>query len=130
MSSGNAVAGSSPYALPQKKKRNKWLWIGLPIILIAVIVGAVVGGVVGSRNAKSNNNVAATSNGGSDPSNGANGAVSTNSEAGAGSTATGANGNEDVYLAVATDTYMLPEYPSAVSMQKKDSMLPRHSFLT
>jgi hypothetical protein len=113
MSSNNAVAGSSPYALPVKKKRNKWLWIGLPILLIAIIVGAVVGGVVGSQHHSSTNTAASssgTSNGG-----GGGGSGSTNSNAGAGSTATGANGNNDVYLAVATDTYFLPEYGTAVS---------------
>lgn len=85
--------------------------------MICIIVAAVVGGVVGSRNSKSNDNTSASSNNGNaaSPSGGStssqNGA---SGNAGIGSTATGANGYNDVYLAIATDSdYMLPQYPTA-----------------
>lgn len=115
MSSSNPAAAQSPYALPPKKKSRKKWWILAAIIALLVIIGAVVGGVVGSRHSSSSsNNSANSSNGGSNSGANANG--DSNGSAGAGSTATGANGNQDVYLAVTTDSeWMLPGYGTATS---------------
>jgi flagellar basal body-associated protein FliL len=112
--SGPAASAGSPYAYqPEKKKRNKWLWIGLPILLLAIIIAAVVGGVVGSRSGNNDNNNN-TNTSGSNNNNAASSVPATNSAAGVGSSATGANGN--VVLAVATDSYQLPVYPTGVSL--------------
>ncbi|WWD17872.1 hypothetical protein CI109_102316 [Kwoniella shandongensis] len=120
MSSGNPNASSSPYgsgpgAYQPKKKRNKWLWIGIPILLIAIILGAVLGGVLGSRS--KNNNDPSTSSSNSNRTSGAvantglpSGVSSINSAA---ATNTGANG--EVYLAVATDSYLLPVYATGTA---------------
>jgi hypothetical protein len=119
MSSQNpyAAAGPQGYNASGKKKRSKWLLIGLPLLIAAIIVGAVVGGVVGSRKSKDNS---------SDPNSDSANAGNTNNAAdasgtgtpntagaGVGSTATGANGN--AYLAVNTDSYLLPVYATGVS---------------
>lgn len=113
MSSNNAVA-SSPYALPPKKKKNKLLWIGLPVLILCIAIGAVVGGVVASRHSSSNNNTASGSGSGSGSGGSGGSVASTNSNgAGVGGTATGVNGQ--VYLAISTDSYMLPQYPTGVS---------------
>ncbi len=117
MASTNPYATSTSqrgYAAP-KKKRNKWIWIGLPILAI-IIIGAVLGGVLGTQLNKhsSTKTSSASTNGGS-----ANGAVgNTGLPSGvtgnsAAATSTGANG--EVYLAEATDNYMLPVYATGVS---------------
>lgn len=118
----NAAAGSGGYAgsaggFQPKKKRNKWLWIGLPVLLICIILAAVLGGVLGSR-ASSDNNDSSTSS--DDSSSATTGASNANtalpsgvSSANTAATNTGANGEQ--YLAVATDTYMLPVYATGVS---------------
>lgn len=62
-------ASGNPYTYekPRSGKRNKWLWIGLPILLIVVILAAVLGGVLGSRasNDDSNNSSNSASDNGS-----------------------------------------------------------------
>ncbi|WVQ82765.1 hypothetical protein IAT38_004897 [Cryptococcus sp. DSM 104549] len=124
MSSNNANATASPYGsgsggYQAKKKRNKWLWIGLPILLIIIILAAVLGGVLGSRaNKDDSSSSSASSNSSSGSGTNANtglpsGVTSANSEA---ATATGANGSGDVYLAVATNSeYMLPVYATGTA---------------
>lgn len=118
MAGNSNASAASPYGYQSPpKKRNKWLWIGLPVLAVIIIVGAVVGGVVGSRASKDDNN----SNGSSSGSN--EGAattaldtiVGTNSAgAGVGGTATGADGQN--YLAVSTDSqYLLPVYPTGTA---------------
>lgn len=117
----NAAVGSGGYAdgaggFQPKKKRNKWLWIGLPVLLICIILAAVLGGVLGSR-ASNDNKDSSTS---SDSSSATTGVSNANtalpsgvSSANTAATNTGANGEQ--YLAVATDTYMLPVYATGVS---------------
>lgn len=117
----NAAVGSGGYAAgaggyQPKKKRNKWLWIGLPVLLICIILAAVLGGVLGSRanNDKSGSSTSSDSSAATTGSSNVNtglpsGVTSANNAA----TNTGANGEE--YLAVATDTYMLPVYATGVS---------------
>ncbi|GAA96245.1 hypothetical protein E5Q_02909 [Mixia osmundae IAM 14324] len=64
---------SSPQALtggrPRQKKwyASKWVKIGLPLLLIAIIIGAVLGGVLGSRrgNSSSSSTGSGSSSGGS-----------------------------------------------------------------
>lgn len=110
MSAGNAyAAGGSPGY--EKKKRNKWLWIGLPI-LILIIIGAVLGGVLGTQlggddNKGSNN--ASNGNSNTDANTGLPSGVTSINTA----TSTGANGQR--YLAVATDSNYLPVYATGVS---------------
>ena len=116
MSSTNPYATSTSqrgYASP-KKKRNKWLWIGIPLLLL-VIIGAVLGGVLGTQLNKGN----ASSSSNKPAGSGSNaGVVNTGLPSGvtagsAAATGTGANGQ--VYLAMATDSYMLPVYGTGVS---------------
>ncbi|KAK8865938.1 hypothetical protein IAR55_001087 [Kwoniella newhampshirensis] len=121
MSGSNPNAASSPYgtgaaAYQPKKKRNKWLWIGIPLLLIVIILAAVLGGVLGSRKHSDNdNNSSSSSNnrtsGGAVANTGVPSGVSNVNTAAA--TNTGANG--EVYLAVATDTYMLPVYATGTN---------------
>jgi hypothetical protein len=119
MSGPGAVESSAPYYNQSpKKKRNKWLWIGLPVLLAVIILGAVLGGVLGSRGSGNDNN---SSNGSSGSNNAAADPSGTNrsggsGSAGVGSTATGANGQ--AYLAISTDSNSLPVYPTAVSRKR------------
>lgn len=138
MSSGNpyAATASHPQRAPKKKK---WLWwlIG-GIVLICVIVGAVLGGVLGTRskNSDSGGNKAGGKEGAAEatgtPGTAGNTAFATGTKgADGGNTAlpsllsyfgtnmaaqtqSGANGQ--IYMAVATDTYMLPAYVTGVSL--------------
>ncbi|CAD6588215.1 MAG: hypothetical protein TREMPRED_005009, partial [Tremellales sp. Tagirdzhanova-0007] len=117
------MASTNPYATstsqprdysPPKRKRNKWLWIGIPILLL-IIIAAVLGAVLGTH---FNEHTSSSSNGTSSGSGGnkatGNTALpsgfSTNSAA---ATGTGANG--EVYLAQATDSYMLPVYATGTA---------------
>ena len=117
-----ATSTSQPrnYAAP-KRKRNKWLWIGIPLLLL-LIIGGVLGGVLGTqlnKNSSSSSKSGGSSGGSGSGSGGKGGGgvgntalpsgFSTNSAA---ATGTGANG--EVYLAQATDTYMLPVYATGV----------------
>lgn len=99
------------YAPPQKKKRNKWLWIGIPILLV-IILAAVLGGVLGSRAA--NNNDAATQNGAASggKSSSKSGSATATDPGSAAASSVAAKGG--VRLADATDTYLLPVYPTTV----------------
>ncbi|WWC86267.1 uncharacterized protein L201_001140 [Kwoniella dendrophila CBS 6074] len=117
MSSGNPNAayssdGGAGYAT--KKKRNKWLWIGIPVALIVIILAAVLGGVLGSRKSNDNSSSSSSSNKGQSGTNAntgvPSGVTSVNSAA---ATATGANGER--YLAIATDGYMLPVYATGTA---------------
>jgi hypothetical protein len=114
MASTNPYATSTSqrgYATP-KKKRNKWLWIGVPLLLI-IIIGAVLGGVLGTQlNKGSTSTKSSTSSNAATPGNTGlpSGVTGANSAA---ATATGANGQ--AYLAEATDSYMLPVYATGVS---------------
>lgn len=106
----NPYAATSPSGgYVPKKKRNKWLWIGIPVVAILIIVGAVLGGVLGSRAADKKGGGSGSGSGSGSGGGGNTGlpsGVSGNSEA---LTATGANGQK--YLAVATDSeWMLPVY--------------------
>ncbi|BEJ16654.1 hypothetical protein CspHIS471_0600550 [Cutaneotrichosporon sp. HIS471] len=129
MNSGNPYAATASHPQRAPKKR-KWLWwIVGAIVLICVIVGAVLGGVLGSR--AKNNNGKGSSSGGNAAATGAPGkdgntafATGTKGADGGNSalptmlsywatnmavqTQSGVNGQ--VYLAVATDTNMLPAY--------------------
>ena len=113
------MASTNPYAtstsqknyVAPKKKRNKWLWIAVPIILI-IVLGAVLGGVLGTK-LKKGTSPAVSNNGNNAASPGNTGLPSGVTGNSAAATATGANGQ--VYLALATDTYMLPVYATGVS---------------
>lgn len=115
--SGPAASAASPYAYKPEKKSHKkrWWTIGI-IVLICVIVGAVLGGVLGSRAANNNDKdeqdaplAAKTSAGGDEKA-----VAPTNSNgAGVGGTATGADGQN--ILAVSTDAYQQPVYPTGTA---------------
>lgn len=112
MSSQGAATGS-PYVQP-KKRRNKWLWIGLPLLLAIIILAAVLGGVLGSRASKNDDPSTSSGSSKANPSTtSANRAAATSVAGGVGSTATGANGQ--VYLAVSTDSYFLPVYATGTA---------------
>ncbi|EIW72775.1 heparinase II/III family protein [Tremella mesenterica] len=104
----NPNAATSPTGgYVPKKKRNKWLWVVLPIVIILIVIGAVLGGVLGSRAGNKNNSSSSSSsdNSGSGNGNAIPSGVTTNPTA----TSTGANGQK--YLAVATNSqWMLPVY--------------------
>ena len=84
------------YDIPQKKRRSKWLTVGLPCGLI-VIAGAVVGVLFGLKIIKTG------------------GSSSSSSSSSGGS---GGNANVDLenlsYFATATNSYHQPLYPSMV----------------
>ncbi|WVR05880.1 hypothetical protein IAU60_002906 [Kwoniella sp. DSM 27419] len=116
MSSGNPNAAYSSDGVNgyrPKKKRNKWLWIGLPILLLVIILAAVLGGVFGSR-ASNNDNKSSSGSTKQDSTNANTGVPSgvTNVNSAAASE-TGANG--DRYLAIATDSYYLPVYATGTA---------------
>ena len=98
------MAAESPtnqYAIPKKKGLSKWVKIGVPVAVV-VLAGIGIGAYFGLRN-KSNN---ASTNGnqqgsGNGNGNGNNGGTSINLE--------------DSRLAISTDTWMQPVYPSTVS---------------
>jgi hypothetical protein len=87
------VSEQNVYHIPQKKRRSKWLTIGLPLGLI-VIAGAVVGVLFGLKIIKV---------GGANSS----------------SSSTGGTGNVNLddlsYFATGTNSYHQPLYPSMVS---------------
>lgn len=115
MSSSNPYAsgGSARGYDSAPKKRNKWLWIGLPILLL-IVIGAVLGGVLGTQLNKDDGN---SSSGGSSSGNSGNGNANTGLPSGVTSAntagSTGVNGQE--YLAVATNTAMLPVYQTGTN---------------
>ena len=114
MSSSNpsASAGSPRGYDAPKKKRNKWLWIGLPILLL-IIIGAVLGGVLGTqlnKDDKSTSSGSGNSNNGQPANTGVPSGVSDVST----NTQTGANGGR--ILAIQTDSYLLPVYATGVSL--------------
>ncbi|ORY32309.1 chondroitin AC/alginate lyase [Naematelia encephala] len=106
-------AGAGGYAV--KKKRNKWLWIGLPILAI-IIIGAVLGGVLGTQlnkgSSNSSNNSTSSGSSGSSGSNVNTGVPSGVTDV---SSATSSFADGQNYLAVATDTYMLPVYATGTA---------------
>lgn len=147
MSSNNPYAsnGSQPYGNQPKKSRKKLWWIIAIIVAIVVIVAAVLGGVLGTRKSSSSSssskdNSSGTS-GGSSSSGADRGSAYSTGTVGAstGNTAlptlldylgsnmaaqtqTGVDGQ--VYLAVATDTYMLPAYATGVRLAALKAHLP------
>ena len=115
MSSSNpyASAGSPRGYEAPKKKRNKWLWIGLPILLL-VIIGAVLGGVLGTKlGGGGDKSSSGSSNPGSGSDNANTGAPSGVSNINT-ATSTGVNGER--YLAIQTDTNSRPIYATGVSL--------------
>jgi len=88
---------ANPY-VPPKKKRSKWLIIGLPL-LILVIIGAVVGGVLGSRHNSSSSSSGGGGGGGQGTVDSAHSSLL----------------HQQGRFAVSTDSYFLPVYPSTVS---------------
>ncbi|KAJ9097204.1 hypothetical protein QFC21_004873 [Naganishia friedmannii] len=110
----NQGFSEAPYATtPPKKKRNKWLWIGLPLLLLAIILGAVLGGVLGTRGGSKSSDPSTSSGSSNSGATSAKKAAATSVAGGVGSTATGANGQ--VYLAVSTDSYFLPVYATGTA---------------
>jgi flagellar basal body-associated protein FliL len=112
MSSSNPYASAaSPGGYTPKKKRNKWLWIGLPILLL-IIIGAVLGGVLGTQLNKGSSN-----NGSSSPQQEGQqtvGGVVVPSGVSNINTAQATNTAANRYLAVQTDSYRLPVYATPV----------------
>ena len=108
----NPYAATSPSGGYQpKKKRNKWLWVGIPILVILIIIGAVLGGVLGSR---AHNKSSSSSSSGGSSSSGDSNSVPSGVSANPSATSTGANG--EAYLAIATNSqWMLPVYATGVS---------------
>ena len=115
MSSSNpyASAGSPRGYEAPKKKRNKWLWIGLPILLL-IIIGAVLGGVLGTKLGGGGDK---SSSGSSNSGSGSDNAANTGAPSGVSNvntaTSTGVNGER--YLAIQTDTNSRPIYATGVS---------------
>jgi flagellar basal body-associated protein FliL len=113
------MAASNPYASAgsprgydaPKKKRNKWLWIGLPILLL-IIIGAVLGGVLGTQLNKGDNS-SSSSSGNSNSNNAANTGVPSGVSNVNTATSTGINGER--YLAIATNVNSMPVYATGVS---------------
>jgi hypothetical protein len=93
------------YAMPPKKRGvSKWVKIGVPVALV-ILVGIAVGAYFGVRN-KSNAN-AVDGNGNKQGNGNGNGNGNNNG---------GTSINlEDSRLAISTDTWMQPVYPSTVS---------------
>lgn len=91
--------GFKQYPAQNKSKVNKWIKIGVPVLILVVLV-AVLAGVFGSRAAKKqDSNLAANSD------------AAATSEANAQSSILAELGR----FATATDEYFLPVYPSTVS---------------
>jgi flagellar basal body-associated protein FliL len=88
------------YAIPKKQGVSKWIKIGVPVVLI-VLAGAGVGAYFALRN---KNNSSSANNHGNSNSNG-NGNSNSNLTINL----------KDSRLAVSTDTWMQPIYPSTVS---------------
>ncbi|TXT11232.1 hypothetical protein VHUM_01983 [Vanrija humicola] len=134
MSNRNPYAATSSeprYEKPKKSRKGLWILLGL-LLAVVIIVGAVLGGVLGSRASKKNNDSNSHDNAGGSGNNGgaSSGAHASNFPTGtkgadSGNTAlpslvsfwatnravetqTGANGQ--VFLPIATDTYMNPGY--------------------
>ena len=84
---------------PAKKATSKWIKIGIPIAVLAIIAAAVVGGVIGSRRRSSSST--STSNSPQDPAAAASSAASVKAAIGRYATATNSK-------------YMVPLYPSTV----------------
>lgn len=91
--------GFSQYPTQKKSKVNKWIKIGVPVLILVVIV-AVLAGVFGTRAAKKQDSTLA-----------ANSDAAASSEANAQSSIRQELGR----FATATDEYFLPVYPSTVS---------------
>lgn len=91
--------GFNQYPTQKKSKVNKWIKIGVPVLLLVVLV-AVLAGVFGSRAAKKQDSTL-TANSDAAASSEANAQSSIRSELGR--------------FATATDEYFLPVYPSTVS---------------
>lgn len=112
MSSSNPYASAaSPAGYAAKPKRNKWLWIGLPLLLL-IIIGAVLGGVLGTQ---LNKDKSGSSNSGNASSgSGAQEGVIVPSGVSSINTVQATNTAANRYLAVQTDTYRLPVYATPV----------------
>lgn len=110
--SKNPDLGFNQYPAQQKSKVNKWIKIGVPVVIL-VVIAAVLAGVFGSRAAKKQAaNRAADSD------------AAASSVASAQSSIRAALGR----FATATDEYFLPVYPSTVSVHL-DAALHRASQL-
>ena len=94
--SENPDLGFNLYPAQKKSKVNKWIKIGVPVLILVIII-AVLAGIFGSRAAQKKNS-----------QNAAESAAS--SEANAQSSIRAALGR----FATATDDYFLPVYPSTV----------------
>jgi hypothetical protein len=91
--------GFNQYPTQKKSKVNKWIKIGVPVLILVIIV-AVLAGVFGSRAAKKQDSTLS-----------ANSDAAASSEANAQSSIRAELGR----FATATDEYFLPVYPSTVS---------------
>ena len=91
----------SHYAIPKKKGVSKWVKIGVPAALIVLAVAGIGAyfGIRNKNNASTNGNQQGSGNGNGNGNN--NGGTSINLE--------------DSRLAISTDTWMQPVYPSTVS---------------
>ena len=113
MSSSNPYASAaSPGGYTPKKKRSKWLTIGLPIILL-IIIGAVLGGVLGTQLNKNKNGESNSGSSGAQEGVSEGGVVVPSGVSNI-NTAQATNTAANRYLAVQTDTYMLPVYATPV----------------
>lgn len=94
------------YTTNKPAGRSKWLKIGLPIGIIALIIAGVVGGILATKH----KNASTSSNGGDGSGSGGG-----DGGGGGGGNGGGGSNNLNVKFFTATDAYGLPVYPTTVS---------------
>ena len=102
--SENPNLGFNQFPAQKKSKVNKWIKIGVPVLVLVILV-AVLAGVFGSRAAKKQDSARAAASDSAAASSEANAQSSIRAELGR--------------FATATDEYFLPVYPSTVSTHLK-----------
>src|SRR5258708_5429369 len=110
--SENPNIGFNQYPTQKKSKVNKWIKIGVPVLVLVVLV-AILAGVFGSRAAKKQDSAHAADSDSAAASSEASAQSSIRSELGR--------------FATATDEYFLPVYPSTVSTPLRQCCTALHT---